>query len=126
MSRLNFIIVCDEAEIVGEKKKLNISGVFDSIYSEGFPALHAFLTVVVNFEIEPGQHSHTITIKQDQNEVFKLSRDFNSENPRHQFIHRIENLPLPGPGKYTIDAYLDGALVGNSYFFAKLIPNNNG
>jgi|SRR3989344_1021860 len=123
MVQINFFIVADKAEV--KMGKLSIEGIFDSINSFNFPAKHKSLVVVINFEIDPGKHSHYFKVKhQDgteamQSSVYEFESGLNQK--RHQFLHTLNGLLLLKEGKYIIEAYLDGILLGETYFIAKNI-----
>ena len=62
----NFIILCDSAEVEPSTKKLNIKGVFDTIFVDGVPAVYAKeFSVITNFEVNPGAHTGSYRIIDD-------------------------------------------------------------
>lgn len=122
MIKANFIIICDKAEL-SENQKLNINGVFDSIYSKDFPAINPSFAIVVHMEIGKGMkgnHVEVIKIKKNGNVIF-TSREhkFQAVNDRHQIINNLHNLMLPEEGKYVVEIYIDEELIGSNYFLAK-------
>jgi len=46
--KLNFIHLCDSAFISAENGNLNLIGIFDTIISANFPAVHPKFSLVVN------------------------------------------------------------------------------
>lgn len=122
----NFLIICDKAEL-DENGKLNISGVFDSINSKGFPAVHSELVIIANFNLEKGSHKEYFIIEDNLGNELISNRSDQLEvdvaKDRHQFIHRIQKLLLPSEGKYIVKIFIDGNEVGDNYFYARLIAN---
>ena len=119
--KLNFILVCDKAEKVSEGGKFNFFGVFDTIYADKFPAIHKGMAIVANIEKESGEHEEFFQIKKGNQVIGKGGIvKFAGQRPRHQFVHNVEDIPLPEEGKYEIEIYVDDKLVGKSYFYAKI------
>ncbi len=50
---------------VGAGDKLNVQGVFDTIFADTFPAVHARMVVVVRLQLEPTDDSrdHTVRVR---------------------------------------------------------------
>jgi len=121
MFKINFILTCEKAELIPDSRKSNFYGIFDTIYASSFPAIHKSMTIVVNFEKEPGEHQEFFLLKKGNVEIFTGPIvNFKGQRPRHQFVHRIENVPLPWAGKYEIEVYVNNKLIGSYYFFAEL------
>lgn len=120
--KINFLFVCDS---VTNDKKLNVEGIFDSVASQGFPALHPVMFVVVNLEIpqeEQGKsYVESFKILFDNKIIIEDTTSFSANSARHQFLHRIENLGLENPGRYDIQIFMGGKKIGETYFMAKQI-----
>lgn len=121
MPNLNFIVICDKAE--QSNNKLNLEGVFDTIYSSGFPAVHKSMVIVVNFDIEKEQlKTEFFIIRKDNGKIILTSDKFpvtgSGLRKKQQFIHRIEGLNLPESGKYVVEIYVDDKKIGSNYFLA--------
>ena len=96
-------------------------GVFDTISAASFPAVHKELTIVANIEKEGGTHREFFQLKKKKELIFRGDEvTFNGTRPRHQFVHHLENIPLSEEGKYEVEIYVDDALIGHTYFSAKL------
>lgn len=123
--KTNFLFVCDSATIPEGVKKLNVSGIFDSIGSQGFPATHSSLAIVVNLEITEEEQNkpyiESFKILSEKKVVLEDSTSFEPKNSRHQFVHRISNLILEKPGRYDVQILVGEKIVGESYFFVKQI-----
>lgn len=124
MPKLNFIVFCDEAKLTDNK--LDMRGVFDSIYAEGFPAIHKNLDIVVNFDVEKGQSgTEFFVIRKDGGEPILTSQKFivTGAKAKQQLIHKVQGLNLPKSGKYVVEIYVDDKIIGSNYFMASLIPS---
>lgn len=128
MPKLNSIIICDKVEFdsseFDSRKKLNIYGIFDSIYADNFPVIHSSLTVFVHMEIKQGKHKHSYDIirEEDKKIIFSFpEEEFTADKKRHQLIHEINNLLIERAGKYIVNIYVDGEPLGSNYFFVKKI-----
>lgn len=113
----NFILVCDSAI---SNNKLDVLGVFDSIYATGFPAIHQRMSIVVNLEVESTEqnqsHVESFRILYGGEEITTLETSFTPTKSRHQFIHNIQNVSLPNEGKYTVEISINGSPIGETYF----------
>jgi sulfur carrier protein ThiS len=126
MNKINFFVVADNAEVRGGK--IYIEGIFDSINSNNYPAKHRSFIIAINFEIVPGRHSHSFIIKNDVQDIIKsptFDFDVLPNSTRHQFLHRVNDLPIPKEGKYIVEAYVDDKLIGETYFIAKTTSQSN-
>ena len=116
MAKINFIIFCNDVKQEANKN-LNAMGIFDTIVAEKFPAVHKQMFVVVNFDISSGPHKEFFKISRNGEAVLTSEEfDFNVPGDKHQFIHRIDGLNLPEPGKYKVEIFIDGKLEGDNYF----------
>jgi|SRR3989344_1466640 len=121
--KLNFLFVCDTAEISEAEKKLDVTGIFDSIGAKTFPATHPFVTVVAGLEVAPEERNkdyiESFEVRsEDTKVVIEDTSAFRPTAPRHQFLHRIQNLGLPRPGTYTVTIKVGGKPIGDTYFLA--------
>jgi len=120
MTKLNFIIVCDRAYITEPYGKLNIEGVFDTINSPSYPAIHPSMSVVVGVEVGEGRIAEKIILKKDGAQILNIPQtEINKLKPgKHRFIHNLLNVELTSEGKYTIEVYVNEALIGNAEIYA--------
>jgi hypothetical protein len=126
--RLSYTILCDDVrqEMGG---KLSLMGLFESIYSNTFPALHHRF-VIVN-EWTGGQGEFTVRIRllaPDREEVLSESETplklFN-ETQRHRDISVRFNTTFKVPGTYWIETLLDNERISLVPFPIQLISDKN-
>jgi hypothetical protein len=126
--RLSYTILCDDVrqEMGG---KLSLMGLFESIYSNTFPALHHRF-VIVN-EWTSGQGEFTVRIRllaPDREEVLSESETplklFN-ETQRHRDISVRFNTTFKVPGTYWIETLLDNERISMVPFPIQLISDKN-
>jgi hypothetical protein len=109
-------VLCDAAN-VSREGKLNILGVFGSLWARQFPCVHPSLTLVVALEAtytERGEHAVDIRlVDADGGELVKLDGRVNVQGERPgrpiltQAILQLNSVAFPRPGTYTFDILLD-------------------
>lgn len=112
MTKLNFLHVCENAFLTEGNKNLNLIGIFDTIFSKGFPTTHPRFSVVVNLSAETSSHKTILVIKKSDQKLFELNTTF--EGNRHQIIQSFVNFPFPEEGVYLIEINLDGSFLGST------------
>ena len=126
MAKINFIFFCNNTEVSPETHNLNIIGIFDTILAEKFPATHRLMFVVVNFDISGGHHVEFFKITKDGKPVLTSPEfPFEAMGEKHQFVHKIGNLVLHEPGKYIVEIFVDGQLIGSNLFIVRAKENVN-
>ncbi len=120
--KTNFLFVCDS---VKNDSKLNVEGIFDSVNSTNFPAIHPEMAIVVNIEVPAEEQNKSYVeafrILLDGKVVVEDSATFNPLKARHQFFHRIQGLLLEKPGRYDVEISVGGKKIGETYFLANSI-----
>lgn len=114
--RATLAAIADTAA-VGAGDKLNVQGVFDTIFAEVFPAVHTKMVLVVRLQLDAGdaerEHSIRIRLVDDQgNRLFEQRTRTQiglippNEMPGTNLIYQLNNTTFPGPGRYrfTVDA----------------------
>lgn len=113
--RLSFTLLCDDVrqEMGG---KFSLMGLFESISSHSFPALHHRFAIMN--EWTGGKGDFTIRIRlltPDQGQVLSESEtklSLFSETQRHRDISIRYNTTFKVPGTYWVETLLDGERVG--------------
>jgi hypothetical protein len=113
--RLSYTLLCDDVrqEMGG---KFSLMGLFESISSHSFPALHHRFAIMN--EWTGGKGDFTIRIRlltPDQEQVLSESEtklSLFSETQRHRDISIRYNTSFKVPGTYWIETLLDGERVG--------------
>src|SRR5437899_9688382 len=78
--RVGLACLADRATVEALGNKLNVSGIFDRIHAQSFPAVHASMALVIRvmFEYEDGNKSHRLAVTlrdADGKEYQKLNAD---------------------------------------------------
>jgi hypothetical protein len=101
--------------------KLNVLGVFQTIYTSAVPARHPQMYLVLRFKASPGEKGHEhqlrfVLVDEDGTQVLSsppyvvvVPIEDRSLNPEFNVIISLPNLPLPKFGRYIFDI-----LVNNS------------
>ncbi len=112
---LIYTILCDDVwqEMGG---KFSLMGLFESIYSSTFPALHHRLAVVNEWSGGKGEFLVRIRLlTPDRTQVISESEarlNLFSETQHHRDISIRFNTTFKAPGTYWIETYLDDEKVG--------------
>jgi hypothetical protein len=126
--RLSYTLLCDDVrqEMGG---KFSLMGLFESIYSHTFPALHHRFAIVN--EWTGGQGEFTVKIRllaPDREEVLSESETklslFN-ETQRHRDISIRFNTTFKVPGTYWIETLLDDERISLVPFPLQFISDKN-
>ena len=108
--RATLAAIADSAA-VGAGDKLNVQGVFDTIFAEVFPAVHAKMVLVVRLQLDPGdaESEHTVRIRlvdQQGHRLFEqrtrtqIGSIAPAEMPGTNLILQLSNTTFHGPGRY--------------------------
>jgi hypothetical protein len=114
--------------------KLNIMGIFNSIYSSGFPARHRQLFLVSRLVAELGEyHSEhemkLLFVDEDGNELINQGGKISIERPQRgkqaiaEFIVDVGDLLLPKAGIYEFRLEINDELKGIILIEAILLEN---
>jgi hypothetical protein len=108
--RLNYTILCDDvrAELGG---KYSLMGLFESIYSNAFPALHHRFAIVNEWSGGKGEFVVRIRLlAPDRKQVLSESEtklNLFTETQRHRDISVRFNTTFTVPGTYWVETVLD-------------------
>ncbi len=116
MVKLNFIIVCDKAYLSEETGKLNIEGIFDTINSPSYPAIHPSMSVVVGIKVDETTNTEKIVMKKDGREILSTPNKEITKvvSGKHRFIHNLLKVAFVETGKYVIEVYINDGCVGST------------
>ncbi len=126
--KLNYTLLCDDVrqEMGG---KFSLMGLFESIYSNTFPALHPRFAIVNDWTGGKGEFVSRIRLlAPDQKQVLSESEStlnlFN-EGQHHRDISIRFNSTFNAPGTYWIETLLDGERAGIMPFNVQIISTKN-
>jgi len=128
---IDIFTLCDAA--ADYNGRLNILGVFDTIFTPQVPATHPFCAVAVRIRftpIERGQHRLTLHIVDDDGNLVipSLEGPFNVEIPNNapmaaaNLVLNLGMLRLPKIGEYAINLAIDGRQEASLPFFVRPQP----
>jgi hypothetical protein len=111
-------VLADSANIAAGEK-LNVLGVFDTIWAASFPTVHPFMVLALRFRLDydDGEKAHDLTIAlrdEDGREYFRASTKLNVKKippGAFQNVNQVLNFAGLGfgrPGKYTFRVTWDG------------------
>jgi hypothetical protein len=125
---LNYTLLCDDVrqEMGG---KFSLMGLFESIYSSTFPAMHPRFAIVNDWAGGKGEFNSRIRLlAPDQKQVLSESEsklNLFSESQHHRDISIRFNSTFNVPGTYWIETLLDGERAGIIPFNVQIISNKN-
>jgi hypothetical protein len=126
--RLNYTLLCDDVrqEMGG---KFSLMGLFESIYSNTFPAMHPRFAIVNEWTGGNGEFlSRVRLLAPDQKQVLSESDakiNLFNESQRHRDISVRFNSTFNVPGTYWIETLLDGERAGIIPLNIQIISNKN-
>ena len=116
MVKATLAAIADGAS-VGAGDKLNVQGVFDTIFADTFPAVHARMVVVVRLQLEPADAAREYTVRVrlvddagrrilEQTTRTHIGHIPHGAAPATNLIYQLTNTSFRGPGRYRflIDA----------------------
>jgi len=103
--------------------KLNVLGVFNTIFAEKFPAVHPEMKLVIRFELHPAEMEEPKKVQirlvdAQGTKIFELSGEMKvqappGEGPRGEMFHydnilSMNGLPIQAPGDYEFVILVNG------------------
>ncbi len=96
---------------VGAGDKLTVQGIFDTIFAEVFPAVHARMVLVVRLQLDPddveSEYSVRIRLEDqrggrlfEQRTRTQIGHIAPGELPSTNLIYQLNNTTFHGPGRY--------------------------
>jgi hypothetical protein len=125
MAKLNSIIFADDAK-PSQDGHVNLIGIFDTIFTYGFPSIHPRFVVFVNFDVEHGDINEYFTISSEGVQVIKGSTSLIGNVPKQQYIHNVQNAYFEKPGKYIVEIFVNDKKIGENYFLVNQVQQNGG
>lgn len=122
--KINFIHICDYAS-PGEVGKLNILGIFESIFPTIVPYVHPQLYIVTNVSIKKrGSYRQIIKIVRDSDN-FEIVKPLEFAIPIEElpalvgeakvgFIGQMNGINFDEFGSYTVQVFIDSLKIGES------------
>ena len=121
---------------VSREGKLNILGIFDTIYAQSFPVTHAHMQLVIRFEGGPEEAGTSRQIEvqllsQDGTSLFRLpgtiavQRGESGEPVRADHILSLTNVGFTDPGRYVFEISVDGRVEATVPLRVEHIPSRH-
>ena len=103
-----------DAAGVGAGDKLSVHGVFDTIFAEVFPAVHARMVLVIRLQLDQGdaRREHSVSIRLvdevgrrlfEQRTRTQIGQIPPGDMPGTNLIYQLNNTTFPGPGRYRFE-----------------------
>jgi len=112
-------------------QKLNVMGVFDTLFAKSFPTIHPFMVLVIQFRCEysdAGEHKLTVKLKDDDAKEFGSGGTIVTvpKIPPGEFAHANQILTFAGvqltkPTRYHFDIAWDGVSKCHVPFLVKKV-----
>ena len=118
--RVALALLADGANVTREGK-LNLLGIFDTIFARGFPVMHPVMQLVLRFEAEPAEAGTRRDLEvqfltPDGLPLFRLpgavavQQRTVGDSVRIDQIVTLNNVQLEQPGRYRFEVRVDGGL----------------
>ncbi len=126
--RLNYTLLCDDVrqEMGG---KFSLMGLFESVFSNTFPAIHHRFAIVNEWTGGKGEFLSRIRLlAPDQKQVLSESEtkiSLYNESQRHRDISVRFNTTFNVPGTYWVETLLDEERTGIIPLSLQLVTNKN-
>lgn len=128
---VRFAVLADSANFSREGK-LNVTGIFDRISAKTFPAAHMAAVLVLQIEAhrgETGSHEVRVAFVDGDGALILESRGLleierapdEITTIRGQNILPFQVIPLPAPGDYSFDIFIDGRYEASVPITASLV-----
>jgi hypothetical protein len=125
--------ICDAATL--SEGKLNLLGVFDTIFTKTMPAVHPQCAVAVRLRgalSEEGEHKMTVkiiekgaqTIIASMEITMKFVPDRSLPTGSVNYVFNIQSLKLEHFGEHSIDLGMDGKEIESIPLYLRQIPNS--
>jgi|SRR3989338_859922 len=119
--RVRAFLVADEIAITSQGSKLVIEGVFDTVFSETFPARHKSLSTILIFDDEKNEFKYELFLKHKSKRIKIAGTEFTKIEKSHRIISRLNDWVITGEGEHIFEAELDNKLVASYPVVAKKI-----
>lgn len=130
--RLTLACLVDAGTVSGDGK-INLLGVFNTLYAGKFPTTHPHMAYVARLEFEAGdsrQHSIQVRIVDDDGQLVNATPEGTvqlQENPPGEvvvapLVMGINNARFTHPGTYTFELLVDGQRVMETYLYVRARP----
>jgi hypothetical protein len=118
--RVALALLADGANVTREGK-LNLLGIFDTIFARGFPVMHPLMQLVLRFEAEPAEAGTRRDLEiqflaSDGRQLFRLpgavavQQRTVGDSVRIDQIVTLNNVQLEQPGRYRFEVRVGGEL----------------
>lgn len=112
---LPFVHFCDHASMSTDGK-LNLSGIFESLFTYEMPTQHPQMFVLTRFEFPKGKHSITLALMQEDQVLAKTSfeKEVTQKSEPQNHLWGVYNLHLETWSALELKAYENGQEIGGA------------
>jgi len=118
---IHAFLIADEVAVTSKGSKLVIEGVFDTVFSEVFPARHKSLTTILIFNDKDNKFKYELFLKHKNKRTKIAGTEFTKKEKTHRVISRLKDWVVEGEGEYIFEAELNDKIVASYTVIAKKI-----
>ena len=134
--QIPFLLTADYANGAGNNK-LNVMGIFGTIFSRKFPTVHSIMFVVFKLVASPSEYDTTrkitvLLIDEDgRNELVRVEADIHITRPKEggnveiSQALQLQNVLFPEPGEYQVAILVDNDEKATLALKLVLIPDQD-
>lgn len=119
LPKLNAMLLCDDVIVDEQTKKKTLVGLFDTMYSAAFPAVHPSMAVYVRCTDAAGEFTFTLELVDlKENKVVGRGQEVRATLPDrlrfNDLIFHLQGAMFPHEGKYEFRVLADGRVFGQA------------
>jgi hypothetical protein len=127
MTTLDALLLCDTANRDAQTGKWTLTGVFDAVWAERFPAVHQSMDVYFRLRAT-GAPAVQLSCRTPADETHLLATLAVTTPPRGlaEGAVRVLGFQLPVPGEYRFELQVDGRVAGATTLVVAELPPASG
>lgn len=114
-------VAADAVSVTSKGNKLVIEGVFDTVFSDTFPAQHKSLSTVLIFDDKENKFKYELFLKHKGQRTEVTKAEFTKEKKTHKIISRFKDWVIVDEGEYIFEAELNNKIVASYPIIARKI-----
>jgi len=122
------MVLCDNAYRDRGTGKYTLNGLFSTVTSERYPAVHRDLTVYIAVTEVYGDidvQVRMVDVDEAEGPLVTIDGQMSSEDPRAvaETTVTFGAVPLPRPGEYRVQLFADGNLIAERRLYAREVAD---
>lgn len=117
------MIICDQVIREEGTKKISLVGLFNTIHAKSFPCVHPKMHIYIALTEFTGVANCELKFSDEANQIItqlKGPMNFPDKLAIAEINFQINNLPLPKPGLYHFDFFVEGQLMCHRKFMVQV------